>query len=205
MIKSDKESEIMFKDKLKELRKNNGLTQEELAKEFFVSRTLISKYESGAIYPTKENAEKLAKFFNVNLSDLIDNDETVGIVLKNASVSSKSNKILSIIIINVLILIEILFFLPVVRHIYYDYSHGTPPIMFYKYGIPIIDTLRFGNPTVLINFITILGNIVLSFFTLKYKDNFKLKIINYVLFGLNIIFAFFSIVTAFATLNSRVY
>lgn len=49
-----------FAKKLKELRKEKGLTQEELASQLFVSRTLISKYESGAIYPTKENAEKIA-------------------------------------------------------------------------------------------------------------------------------------------------
>lgn len=51
-----------FAKKLKELRKERGLTQEELAQKLFVSRTLISKYESGAIYPTRENAEKIAQF-----------------------------------------------------------------------------------------------------------------------------------------------
>lgn len=38
-----------FSKKLKELRKEKGLTQEELASQLFVSRALISKYESGAI------------------------------------------------------------------------------------------------------------------------------------------------------------
>lgn len=33
---------MSFSEKLKELRKEKGLTQEELAKEIFVSRTLIS-------------------------------------------------------------------------------------------------------------------------------------------------------------------
>lgn len=42
-----------FPEKLKELRKAKGITQEELAKAIFVSRTLITKYESGAVYPTK--------------------------------------------------------------------------------------------------------------------------------------------------------
>lgn len=51
-----------FAKKLKELRKEKGLAQEELASQLFVSRTLINKYESGAIYPTKENAEKLLNF-----------------------------------------------------------------------------------------------------------------------------------------------
>ena len=69
--------------KLKELRKEKGLTQEELASQLFVSRTLISKYESGAIYPTKQNAEKIAQVFDVNLSDLIDSNETISIALND--------------------------------------------------------------------------------------------------------------------------
>ena len=40
-----------FHEKLQELRKKKGLTQEELAKELYVSRTAISKWESGKGYP----------------------------------------------------------------------------------------------------------------------------------------------------------
>lgn len=40
-----------FHEKLQELRKSRGLTQEELAEALFVSRTAISKWESGATYP----------------------------------------------------------------------------------------------------------------------------------------------------------
>ena len=40
-----------FREKLQELRKQRGLTQEELAEKLFVSRTAISKWESGRGYP----------------------------------------------------------------------------------------------------------------------------------------------------------
>jgi transcriptional regulator with XRE-family HTH domain len=39
--------EVEFHEKLLELRKRRGLTQEELAEALFVSRTAISKWESG--------------------------------------------------------------------------------------------------------------------------------------------------------------
>ncbi len=60
-----------FSEKLKNLRKDKAVTQEELAKSIFVSRTLITKYESGTVYPTKDNVEKLALYFNVPISYLL--------------------------------------------------------------------------------------------------------------------------------------
>ena len=50
-----------FQDKLKELRKNRGLTQEELAQALFVSRTAISKWESGKGYPNIDSLKAISK------------------------------------------------------------------------------------------------------------------------------------------------
>ena len=41
-----------FNEKLQKLRKDQSLTQEELAEKLFVSRTAISKWESGRGYPS---------------------------------------------------------------------------------------------------------------------------------------------------------
>lgn len=62
---------IMFSEVLKELRKKEDLTQEELAKKIDISKSAISMYENGNRTPDFETLEVFADFFNVNLSYLI--------------------------------------------------------------------------------------------------------------------------------------
>jgi transcriptional regulator with XRE-family HTH domain len=68
-----------FNQKLQELRKQKGLTQEELAEQLYVSRTAISKWESGRGYPNIESLRAIAKFFSVTLDDLLSSDEVLTI------------------------------------------------------------------------------------------------------------------------------
>lgn len=65
----------MFKDKLAELRKARGLTQQELAKYTGLSRTRIGNYELGIREPNFETQELLADFFNVRLDYLMDRED----------------------------------------------------------------------------------------------------------------------------------
>lgn len=60
-----------FKEKLKELRTTANITQEDLANKIFVSRTLVSKWESGDRYPSKENIARLAVLFQIPQNELI--------------------------------------------------------------------------------------------------------------------------------------
>ena len=60
-----------LKDRLKELRANANLTQEDLANQIFVSRTLVSKWESGDRYPSKDNLARLAVLFQIPQEELI--------------------------------------------------------------------------------------------------------------------------------------
>ncbi len=66
-----------FNKKLQELRKQKGLTQEELAEKLYVSRTAISKWESGRGYPNIESLKGIAKFFSVTVDELLSTDEVL--------------------------------------------------------------------------------------------------------------------------------
>ena len=66
-----------FNEKLQELRKSKGLTQEEIANAIFVSRTAVSKWESGRGYPNIESLKALAKFFSVTVDELLSPDEII--------------------------------------------------------------------------------------------------------------------------------
>lgn len=64
-----------FNEKLQELRKAKNLTQEDLAKALYVSRTAISKWESGRGYPSIDSLKELSKFFSVTIDELICSEE----------------------------------------------------------------------------------------------------------------------------------
>jgi len=68
-----------FNEKLHELRKQNCLTQEELAEVLFVSRTAISKWESGRGYPNIDSLKAISKFFGVTIDELLSGDELLTI------------------------------------------------------------------------------------------------------------------------------
>ena len=62
-------------EKLQDLRKQKDLTQEELAQVLYVSRTAISKWESGRGYPNIDSLKAIAKFFSVSVDDLLSGEE----------------------------------------------------------------------------------------------------------------------------------
>ena len=68
-----------FNEKLQELRKQKGLTQEELAESLYVSRTAISKWESSRGYPNIDSLKAIAKFFSVTIDELLSGEEVITI------------------------------------------------------------------------------------------------------------------------------
>ena len=71
-----------FAEKLKTLRKDSGLTQQEVADKIYVSRSLYAKYESGLSVPNKETLQKMALLFNTGVNDLISSEETTFMVVE---------------------------------------------------------------------------------------------------------------------------
>ena len=76
-----------FSEKLQQLRKSRGLTQEELAKELYVSRTAVSKWESGRGYPGIESLKDISEFFSVSIDDFLSGEKLISIAEKE----NKSN------------------------------------------------------------------------------------------------------------------
>lgn len=56
---------------LKELRKNRGLTQEQLAEKMYVSNRTVSRWETGSNMPDIQILIKLAEFYDVELIEIL--------------------------------------------------------------------------------------------------------------------------------------
>ena len=74
-------------EKLQELRKSRDLTQEELAELLFVSRTAVSKWETGKGYPSIDSLREISRYFSVSIDDLLSADKLISI----AERENKSN------------------------------------------------------------------------------------------------------------------
>lgn len=72
-----------FHEKLLELRKQKGLTQEELASFLYVSRTAVSKWESARGYPNIDSLKAISKFFGVTIDELLSKDKLLTVAEKD--------------------------------------------------------------------------------------------------------------------------
>ena len=71
---------MVFSEKLQILRKNRGLTQEELAEKLGVSRQAVAKWESSLVYPDIYNLIQISNLMNVSVDYLVkDQDCAVNI------------------------------------------------------------------------------------------------------------------------------
>lgn len=103
-----------FSEKLQTLRKQKNLTQEDLAEILFVSRTAISKWESGRGYPNIDSLKAIAKFFSISIDDLLSGDELLTIAEKD--VKQKENNLYDLIFGLLDVSVALFLFLPLFGH-----------------------------------------------------------------------------------------
>ena len=80
-----------FNEKLQKLRKEQNLTQEELAEKLFVSRTAISKWESGRGYASIDSLKVIAKYFHITIDELIGNEEIISLAEQDIKENNKKH------------------------------------------------------------------------------------------------------------------
>ena len=83
-----------FSEKLQQLRKQKGLTQEELATTLFVSRTAVSKWEQGKGYPSIESLKAISVIFGVSVDELLKSEEIL--LIADTTAKQKENLLLDI-------------------------------------------------------------------------------------------------------------
>ena len=79
-----------FHEKFQELRKSRGLTQEELAEVLYVSRTAISKWESGRGYPSIDSLKEISNYFSVTIDELLSSEKMLSLAEKENKANLRS-------------------------------------------------------------------------------------------------------------------
>lgn len=189
---------MKLNEKLKKLRIKKNITQNKLAKEIYVSRSTIAKYECGLLIPSNEILERIANFYNIDVSYFTSEVEVE---------SNRKKRILNNIIFIVGIIICLTFiviaFIPILHG--FEYVYPIPDGEYYPHVItytwPIIyATLKYKNPIALITIITCVANIVLylvwKFGIQNYKTKKIIFITSNILLALNVILIITSIIFA---------
>lgn len=99
-----------FNEKLQQLRKQKGITQHQLAKAIFVSRTAVSKWESGNGYPSIDSLKAIAAYFEITVDELLSSGELLTIA------KQKQTNFFDVVFGLLDISVLLLFFFPFLRH-----------------------------------------------------------------------------------------
>ncbi len=87
---------VDFGDKLKQLRTDRGLSQEQLGQKLKITKSMISAYENSIRLPSYDVLTKIALFFNITIDYLFGFDKRQ--FLDTTGLSDEQIKILSILI-----------------------------------------------------------------------------------------------------------
>ena len=197
-------------EKIKKYRKEAGLSQEDLASKIYVSRTLVTKYESGSAFPTQENLEKIAAVLNVKVEDLLSDKEKNEIVEKSFKTNQRFWMILGICLTSISVILILLSVIPFYQYSSYDYSvvsypDNPTPAHVTGYASIIGVTLRVGNPISVINIVLLLLSIILSLLSFLNLKKRPLKIIRFcsiVVFVASLVLFFISFATMISIVSA---
>lgn len=117
-----------FGEKLQKLRTEKRLTQEQLSEQLYVSRTAISKWESGKGYPSIESLKCISKFFLVSIDELLSGEELI--TLAQEENTSNIKKIYSLLIGIIDVIAIIFIFLPLYGKTEGDYIYSVNLLSF---------------------------------------------------------------------------
>ena len=192
---------VKFSDRLKELRRKHNLTQAELTSKLFLSRSVIAKYESDAQKPTRENIQKIALFFNVDLRYLVGEDEVIGIVFDNDKIREKTKIFILVFSIIASFLFIIVFFLPIFKTYEYKYPVvvGETPerIIIFKSSFQLL--LENNKPYGIISFVLSVCVLIYSLLCLTVFKNksFAYRLIAYIILIISLFFTFLTFAFTF--------
>ncbi|MBS9336890.1 helix-turn-helix domain-containing protein [Fructobacillus parabroussonetiae] len=94
-----------FGKRLQKLRQEKGITQEQLAKQFYTSRQNISSWENGKTYPNMKDLIYLSDFFGVSLDVFLKEDGQVQESLEKATVKKLLTRVYVKLTISLLLLL----------------------------------------------------------------------------------------------------
>lgn len=80
-----------FSERLKNLRKQAGLTQVDVARELGISQQAYASWECGVKKPTQENLVKIAQILNVSVDYLVGNSDEKSDELDNIKLLFRMN------------------------------------------------------------------------------------------------------------------
>lgn len=171
-----------FHEKLQELRKSRGLTQEELAEALYVSRTAISKWESGRGYPSIDSLKEISKYFSVTIDDLLSGDKLISIAEKEnkSNIRSMCDLLFGI--------VDLLSFMLIVLPLYPNTVDG------YIYSVNLfayVETTPFNRLIYWIMFTALVAVGIIKILLAKFKNEKSHMIITGVSMGLSILMVLF--------------
>ena len=144
-----------FHEKLQALRKQKGITQEELAQALYVSRTAVSKWESGRGYPNIDSLKAIARFYAVSIDELLSGGEALTIAEEEKKLRMKqlSRRVFTLLDLSA----ALLFVLPLfavradgAAHAVSLFSlHGAAPVMRAAYRAVVLGMVLSGLMTML--------------------------------------------------------